>query len=238
MSSTRRFFVENIRRETELVGDAFAHARSVLRLREGDEVVLFDGSGKEYTAIVARAGKNSLLCNVLGERICDKDARTPLCLCVGALKGDKTELVVQKATELGVSAVDVFSSRYCAAYMNEKKLERLRKVAREAAEQCGRATVPAVRYFDTLGGALADCAGYKNKLFACEFAESSEADLASLSGSCALVVGSEGGFAPDEFEAARAVGFAGITLGRRILRAETAAIAFTAVVAYCLGELR
>ena len=145
---------------------------------------------------------------------------------------------MQKATELGVSAVDVFSSRYCAAYMNEKKLERLGKVAREAAEQCGRATVPSVRYFDTLGGALADSAGYKNKLFACEFAESSEADLASLSGSCALVVGSEGGFAPDEFEAARAAGFAGITLGRRILRAETAAIAFTAVVAYCLGELR
>ncbi len=237
MSSTRRFFVENIRRETELTGDAFAHARSVLRLKEGDEVVLFDGSGKEYTAIVARAAKGSLLCSVLGERACDKDSRIPLCLCVGALKGDKTELVVQKATELGVSAVDVFSSRYCAAYMNEKKLERLNKVAREAAEQCGRATVPPVRYFDSLGGALADCAGYQNKLFACEFAQSSEADLANLAGSCALVVGSEGGFAPDEFEAARAAGFAGITLGRRILRAETAAIAFTAVVTYLLGEL-
>lgn len=237
MSTTRRFYCQTIRRETELTGDAYAHARSVLRLKEGDEIVLFDGSGKEYDAVVNRVGKGSLLCGVVGERLCEKDSKVPVCLCVGALKGDKTELVVQKATELGVARVNVFSSRYCAAYMNENKLERLNKVAREAAEQCLRATVPPVRYFDTLGGALGDCAAFENKLFACEFAERSEADLASLRGSCALVVGSEGGFAPEEFEAARRAGFAGITLGRRILRAETAAIAFTAVVTYLLGEL-
>lgn len=234
----RRFFVENIGQQAILSGDEFSHAKNVLRLGVGDELVLFDGGGKEYTAVVAVINKREMVCSVLGEKISDKEPKTQVRLLIGALKGDKTELVVQKATELGASSVGVFSSRYCAAYMNEKKLERLGKVAREAAEQCGRATVPSVRYFDTLGGALADCAGYKNKLFACEFAESSEAALASLSGSCALVVGSEGGFAPDEFEAARAAGFAGITLGRRILRAETAAIAFTAVVAYCLGELR
>ena len=237
MSTTRRFYVEHISRETELTGDAYTHARSVLRLKEVDEVVLFDGSGREYTAIVNRVSKGSLLCGVLSERACDKDSRVPLCLCVGALKGDKTELVVQKATELGAAEVIVFSSRFCAAYMNEKKLERLRRVAREAAEQCRRATVPAVRYFDSLPAALEACADYKNKLFACEFAERSEADLRALSGSCALVVGSEGGFAGEEFAAARAAGFAGVTLGRRILRAETAAIAFTAVVAYLLGEL-
>ena len=147
------------------------------------------------------------------------------------------ELVACVQDELGAAEVIVFSSRFCAAYMNEKKLERLRRVAREAAEQCRRATVPAVRYFGSLPAALEACADYKNKLFACEFAERSEADLRALSGSCALVVGSEGGFAEEEFAAARAAGFAGVTLGRRILRAETAAIAFTAVVAYLLGEL-
>ena len=97
--------------------------------------------------------------------------------------------------------------------------------------------MPAVRYFESLSAALEACAGYANKLFACEFAEESEADLKALSGSCALVVGSEGGFAEDEFAAARAMGFAGVSLGRRILRAETAAIAFTAVITYLLGEL-
>ena len=237
MSTTRRFFVEHISRETLLTGDAYAHARSVLRLKEGDEIVLFDGSGKEYTAVVNRVNKGSLLCGVVSERECEKDSRVPVCLCIGALKGDKTELVVQKATELGVAEVVGFSSRFCAAYMNEKKVERLSRVAREAAQQCRRATVPAVRYFESLSAALEACAGYANKLFACEFAEESEADLKALSGSCALVVGSEGGFAEDEFAAARAMGFAGVSLGRRILRAETAAIAFTAVITYLLGEL-
>ena len=121
--------------------------------------------------------------------------------------------------------------------MNENKLERLAKVAREAAKQCLRASVPEVEYYSSLEGALASCAGYENKLFACEFAEKSETDLRGLKGSCALVVGSEGGFAPEEFERARAAGFAGISLGRRILRAETAAVAFTAVTMFLLGEL-
>lgn len=103
---------------------------------------------------------------------------------------------MQKATELGVCEIGVFESRYCSAYMNENKLARLQKVAREAAQQCLRATVPAVRYFPSLGEALAAAQGYENRLFACEFAEKSDADLRALKGSCALVVGSEGGFAP------------------------------------------
>ena len=156
----------------------------------------------------------------------------------GALKGDKTELVVQKATELGVSEIGIFSSRYCSAYMNENKLERLKKVAREAAKQCLRARAPEIVYYDNLNAALASCNGFENKLFACEFAKESEADISALKGGCALVVGSEGGFSEEEFAAAKAEGFAGVTLGKRILRAETAAIAFTSVVMFALGELR
>ena len=237
MATTRRFFVENIGREALLTGEAYAHAKNVLRLRAGDEVVLFDGSGTEYSAVVAAAEKGALRCTVTAGAPSQKECKTPVALFCGALKGDKTELVVQKATELGVCEIGVFESRYCSAYMNENKLVRLQKVAREAAQQCLRATVPAVRYFESLSAALEACAGYANKLFACEFAEESEADLKALSGSCALVVGSEGGFAEDEFAAARAMGFAGVSLGRRILRAETAAIAFTAVITYLLGEL-
>ena len=179
-----------------------------------------------------------MVCSVLGEKISDKEPKTQVRLLIGALKGDKTELVVQKATELGASSVGVFSSRYCAAYMNENKLARLQKVAVEAAKQCGRASVPQVEYFSDLAKALASCAGYENKLFACEFAQKSEADLAAIAGSTALIVGSEGGFTREEAEEARAAGFALLTLGRRILRAETAAVALTAVAMFALGELR
>ena len=237
MATVRRFFVEKAEGETSLTGDEFSHAVNVLRLREGDEVVLLDGSGVEYDAVVRRVGRHELVCGVVGSRPSDKEPRTRVRLLVGALKGDKTELVVQKATELGVAEIGVFTSRYSSAYMNENKVQRLRKVAREAAKQCLRATVPTVEYCPDLAAALASCGAFPNKLFACEFAQKSDADLRALCGACALAVGSEGGFSEEEFALARAAGFAGVTLGRRILRAETAAIAFTAVAMFALGEL-
>lgn len=233
-----RFYIDNISEEVSLKGDEFRHAKNVLRLSEGSEVTLLDGSGKEYSAIVSKVLKGEMLLHVLSESVSERDPKTRVLLLVGALKGDKTELVVQKAAELGASEVGVFSSRYCAAYMNENKLERLNRVAREAAKQCMRGTVPKVVYYDSLEAALHSADGYDNKLFACEFLSESEKSLRELNGSCALVVGSEGGFSEDEFAAAQSLGFAGVSLGKRILRAETAAISLLSVVMYELGELR
>lgn len=238
MAAPKRFFVPSVTEETVLLDEEFRHAKNVLRLSEGDEVTLLDGSGKEYTAIIARVEKSRMLLHTVGERMSDKEPQTKVYLLVGALKGDKTELVVQKATELGVSAIGVFASRYCSAYMNENKVERLRKVAHEAAKQCLRATVPEIAYFDNFSAALRSAQEYDNKLFACEFADRTECDLPSLTGSFALVVGSEGGFCREEFDLARELGYFGVTLGKRILRAETAAISFTSVIMYLAGELQ
>lgn len=237
MSTPKRFFVDKITDEVALTGDEFRHAKSVLRLTEGDEVTLLDGSGKEFSAIVASVEKNRLVLHVVGERTSDTEPAAEITLIVGLLKGDKTELVVQKATELGASRILVFSSRYCAAYINENKLERLNRVAHEAAKQCLRARAPRVEYFDTLRGALEAAEDCATKLFACEFLTENEGSMSEVTAPCALVVGSEGGFAEEEFEEAKALGYKGITLGKRILRAETAAIAALAVVAHALGEL-
>ena len=117
-------------------------------------------------------------------------------------------------------------------------MERLNKVAREAAKQCLRAAAPEVVYFSTLEEALLSAQSIHNKIFACEFARESEIDLHRLEGDCALVVGSEGGFSEEEFELARSLGYAGVTLGKRILRAETAAIALTSVALFALGEMQ
>ena len=122
--------------------------------------------------------------------------------------------------------------------MNANKLERLNKVSKEAAKQCLRATAPEVVYFDTFDKALAYADGYDNKLFACEFATESKRDIAALQGTTAIVIGSEGGFSREEEQLANEQGFASITLGKRILRAETAAVALTSVVMFALGELR
>lgn len=242
MSTPRRFFVDKVNfpevTEIYLEGEEFTHAKTVLRVEEGEEIVLLDGSGKEYSAIVAKLEKHRLLAHITGETVGDKEPKTEICLLCGALKGDKTELIVQKATELGVSRIGVFSSEYCSAYMNGNKLERLGKVAREAAKQCLRSRAPKIEYFDNLKSALesADC--FKNKLFACEFLERSDGDIWRLSGSTAVVVGSEGGFTESEFALAKELGFTGISLGKRILRAETAAIAVCALAAFALGELK
>ena len=237
MSTPKRFFVDTISDEVALTEGEFRHAKSVLRLSVGSEVTLLDGSGKEYTAVVSRVEKARMLLHVVGEQNSETEPAADICLLIGLLKGDKTELVVQKATELGVSRILIFSSRYCAAYMSDNKLERLRRVALEAAKQCRRSKSPAVEYFDTLPAALDAAKGYDTKLFACEFLSENEGSMSELKGSCALVVGSEGGFAEDEFALAQSLGYRGVTLGKRILRAETAAIAMTAVVAYHLGEL-
>ncbi len=242
MSTPKRFFINNLNypenSEAVLDGEEFVHAKTVLRITEGAEIVLLDNVGNEYSAIVTKVEKSRLSAHITGVNVGEREAKTPIYLLVGALKGDKTELVVQKATELGVAKIGVFSSQYCSAYMNGNKLERLNKVAREAAKQCLRSVAPEVEYFADFSAALQSAAEYDNKLFFCEFAQECDAEFSAISGPTALVVGSEGGFSDGEFALAKELGFAGMSLGKRILRAETAAISVCALAAFALGELK
>ncbi|MBO5363821.1 MAG: 16S rRNA (uracil(1498)-N(3))-methyltransferase [Clostridia bacterium] len=239
MSALKRFFVDKIEDIVELVGEEFEHAKNVLRLGAGDEVILLDNSGKEYTAVIASVEKKRMLLNVVRSELGEREALSDVCLLFGYLKNaDKNEFIVQKSVELGVKKIGVFSSEFSSAYMNANKLERLNKVSKEAAKQCLRATAPEIVYYDTLEKALRSAKEYENKLFACEFATESKCDVANLQGSVAIVIGSEGGFSRAEEEKASALGYASVTLGKRILRAETAAVALTAVVMFALGELR
>ncbi len=239
MSALKRFFVEKITPTVELSGEEFEHAKNVLRLSNGDEVVLLDNNGKEYTAVIAAVEKKKMRLNVVREEAGEREASERVCLLFGYLKNaDKNEFIVQKAVELGVKEIGVFSSAYSSAYMNDNKLERLNKVAKESAKQCLRATAPKVVYYDSFSKALSSAEGYENKLFACEFATKSQREIARLQGSTAIVVGSEGGFSREEEEEANALGYASVSLGKRILRAETAAVALTAIVMFALGELQ
>ncbi len=239
MSALKRFFVDKIEDTVELCGEEFEHAKNVLRLGAGDEVILLDNSGSEYTAVIASVEKKRMLLNVVRAEVGTREALTDVCLLFGYLKNaDKNEFIVQKAVELGVKEIGVFSSEYSSAYMNANKLERLNKVAKEAAKQCLRATAPTVVYYDKFASALQAASHYQNKIFACEFATESKCDLEKLRGSTAVVIGSEGGFSREEEALANDVGYASVTLGKRILRAETAAVALTSVVMFALGELR
>ena len=230
----KRFFVDKIEEITVLEGEEFEHAKNVLRIGVGAEVILLDNSGKEYTAVVSAVEKKRMR-----EEVGTREASEDVCLLFGYLKNaDKNEFIVQKAVELGVKKIGVFSSAFSSAYMNANKLERLNKVAREATKQCLRSVAPTIEYFDTLDKALNACENYQNKLFACEFAQGSETAVHALRGSVAIVIGSEGGFSREEAASASEKGYAMVSLGKRILRAETAAVALTSVVMYSLGELQ
>ena len=237
MSDLRRFFVNQISSPLIIDGEEFRHAVNVLRLKEGDEIIVCDNSGYEYISAVRKINKKDLELEVVDKRLNDTEPNTEVTLIAGYLKGDKTELVVQKAVELGVKNIVIFNSKYCASYMNDNKLSRLNKVSIESAKQCGRAIYPTVVYCDDFKSALELGAKSKNKLFACEFAEKNDVDFNALNGSTSVVVGSEGGFSKEEYELALEMGYQTLFLGKRILRAETAGISLTAILMHRLGEL-
>ena len=239
MSGLKRFFVDKIENPVYLEGEEFEHAKNVLRIGVGAEIILLDNSGKEFTGVVAQVDKKRMLVNIVREEVGEREAKTEVALLFGYLKNaDKNEFIVQKAVELGVKEIGVFSSQFSSAYINENKLERLNKVAKEAAKQCLRATAPIVKYYDNLQSALDSANDKTNKLFACEFATESEIDVGKIDGSTAIVIGSEGGFSQTEADDAKGKGFQWVSLGKRILRAETAAVALTSVVMFALGELK
>jgi len=236
MSGLKRFFTDNIE-DTSLYGEEFLHAVNVLRIKTGENIIILDNSDYEYTAEVICIEKKSLDFKIINKEFCPLENKNKIKLICGYLKGDKTEFVVQKAVELGVSEIVVFESKFSSAYLSENKVERLNKVSREAAKQCGRSKYPVVTYKKEFKEALNTGLNYKNKLFACEFTESSDIDLSTVRGDTAVVVGSEGGFSNEEFETARTLGYLGITLGKRILRADTASITMCSILAFLNGDL-
>lgn len=237
MAKAIRLFGDILGDTAVITGDEYRHAVSVMRARCGDAVCVLNDTLKEYIGEITQITKTEITVKITEIIENTKESRKKILLICGFLKGDKTELIVQKATELGVSEIVVFESKNSSAYISDAKLLRLEKVAREAAKQCGRSITPKISGAD-FESALSTGEGFANKLFACEFAENSETDILKLSGDCAIVVGSEGGFTQEEFISAKAKGYKALSLGKRILRAETAAIALVAIAACVNGDLK
>lgn len=232
MADLKRFFVDCDLAENQVVlieGEEFKHAVSVLRIQKGESIILLNNTDCEFVATVGEVGKKSITAVVEKKQVGVTEPAEKLCLVCGFLKGDKTELVVQKAVELGVTDIVVFNSEFCSAFMSDNKLARLNKVSQEAAKQCKRTRAPKVTYFNNLQSALL-AVDAKNKLFACEFAAENQVNFSALSGSTAVVVGSEGGFSQKEYQSALSLGYKTVYLGKRILRAETCCIALCALL--------
>lgn len=213
-------------------GGDFRHMRDVLRLRPGDKAILLDGSGRQAEAELIGIERECAEFKILNTRLSETEPHVKITLFQSVIKGDKTALVVQKAVELGVSEIIPFISRYTVK--TGDVTERLNKVAAEAVKQCGRAirvNVQKVRVFQEM---LRLLEGYDAVLF-CNERENDMTMKQAIRGkrfeSVALIVGCEGGFSEEE-EAILKAKSVSVTLGKRILRAETAAISAISNLVY------
>ncbi|MBQ7164020.1 MAG: 16S rRNA (uracil(1498)-N(3))-methyltransferase [Clostridia bacterium] len=237
MSGLRRFFTDKIEEFTEITGDEYSHAINTLRCGVGDEIILCDNSGWDHICEIIEVKKKSFVAKSKEKRFNDTETSSEVTLVCGYLKGDKTEYVVQKAVELGVKKIIVFSSEFSSAYMNDNKLARLNKVSVEAAKQCGRSIAPKVIYKENFSSAIDCVKNCKNRLFFYENKTNYATHICSVKGDCAVVIGSEGGFSEAEAALAASEGFVTVSLGKRILRADTASVCALSLVMYELGEL-
>jgi 16S rRNA (uracil1498-N3)-methyltransferase len=198
-----------------------------MRVAPGDAVILCDDCTGEWASAVATVGKRDVALTV-GERLRSREAVPDFWLCAALLKKDRFDLVLEKATELGVARIQPLVSRRCVA--DKLNLERARAITVEAAEQCARTALPELAEPVKLEALLRDWPAERVLFFADEQGGEPAAEAFAHSSSAALLVGPEGGFEDAERAAIRAVAQARpISLGPRILRGETATIAAVAL---------
>lgn len=215
----------------ELAPDTAAHLAKVLRARSGDEVILFNGDGREFAGTI-HAVRGARASAVVGEsRSVDRESPFAITLVQCVPRGDRMDFIVQKATELGVARIVPVLSQRSVVRLDrahaQAKAMHWRAVAVSACEQCGRNRIPAVEPPQALLNYLgASAPGTGPKLvFEPDAAAHRLLAAHGRGGTAEIAIGPEGGFAADELEAFRVAGFSRAGLGPRILRAETAAIA-------------
>ena len=237
------------RRTVELGKEEVRHLRDVLRLEPGAEVYVFDGEGREFKCAIEEYERDFAGLRVMAEASpANPESQLELTLGVALLKGEKFDLVVQKVTELGVSRIlPVITQRADVRFRDNadagKRVARWQRIALEAAKQSGRARVPEIAApisFTELIGSPTPTNNAHLLMFAERDGKPLAETIKELSGVPSpfiVLVGSEGGWTDEEIVQARAAGGRIVTLGGRILRAETAAIAVVVLLQHLLGDL-
>ena len=231
--------------EIKITGSDVNHIKNVLRMRAGEEISVSDGAGKDYFGKIRSIDRDCVLIDI--ENSWDSYVELPaeITLFQGLPKADKMELIIQKAGELGACAiVPVITKRTIVRWdekKQDKKLARWQGIAESAAKQSGRGIIPKVTAPVSFSAALAQARFMEAAVIPYEKAEGMEAareKVRSMRGkkSIGVFIGPEGGFDTDEIEAAIKAGVCPITLGRRILRTETAGLTALSILMFELDE--
>lgn len=240
-----RFFTENISDDTAVIeGEDAKHAAAVLRMRAGDYAVLCDGNKTDYLAQLDESSQGCCIFKILEKAENQAEPDIHLRLFQAMPKSDKMEFIVQKAVECGAAEIIPFFSERCVsrpdAKSMSKKIVRYQKIAVEAAKQCGRGIVPSV-------GEAVEFSALKNLIskdntgilfYECATVPLREAvKTDSIKKNVDIIIGSEGGFEPKEAEQLQNLGFTAVSLGKRILRCETAPIAAISILMNMTGNM-
>jgi len=242
-----RFYVPQPQIKNEMLrieGDEVRHIRRVLRLKAGDEIIVFDGSGKEYEGTIVEERPFSVVIRIQNIFSSKRESHLEITLAQSLLKGEKMDYLIQKATELGVKEiVPFFSSRSVPLLEKSGRLKRhhrWERIAIDASKQCGRGVVPKIEPLQGYSEMLQSVSPDSLRLILWEREGTNLKEVLGKSiekKEIFFIVGPEGGFSQEEIEEANKAGFLRVTLGRRILRAETASLCFLSILQYDWGDI-
>ena len=244
----QRFFVEphqidEAAHQIRIVGTDVNHSSKVLRMKQGEEVWISDGGKKEYRCAIEAFGPDEVLLHIIYAQEPDYELPGRIYLFQGLPKADKMELIIQKAVELGVYEIIPVETKRCVVKLDgkkaAKKVDRWQQIAESAAKQSRRMLIPHVHEVISFGDALKYAQSVDVLLIPYELAKGMQETKEILAGiepgqSIGIFIGPEGGFEEKEVETAISEGAKPITLGRRILRTETAGLAILSVLMFQL----
>ncbi len=243
----KRFYVEDLNSDAKSVtleGSEVHHMKNVLRMKVGEPVSLFNGKGVELIGNLKSIERNSAEVDVIKSIEPKAESRVDITLLQGFVKSDKTETIIQKATELGVKKIRFYTGPWTKVKVSEsdaeKKNEKLKKVAIDAAKQCDRSFVPEILPIATFSKVVSEAnEGAKIVFFEGERGKSLRGVLANINidDGIALLIGPEGGFLDEEIMEAKQCGFVTSGLGLRTLRSETAALSAITIVQFEYGYM-
>lgn len=233
-------------KEIRIEGTDVNHIRNVLRMMPKEQISISGGTdGKEYRCEISRIEETYVLANIMWVEESDTELPSKICLFQGLPKGDKMELIIQKCVELGVTEIVPMQTGRAVVKLDKKKEEaknrRWNAIAESAAKQSKRTIIPEVKHVMTFKEALNYAADFEKKMIPYELAEGMDKTREQFAGirsgeSIAVFIGPEGGFEEQEIALAKEAGILPITLGRRILRTETAGMAVLAVLMFQLEQ--
>jgi len=236
----KKFFVEkeNINSKTiQIVGDEFFHLSKVLRTNVGEKIVCMCGDDYMYNCTILQINKNDAVAKIESKEVCLANPKFNITVFQGLPKGEKLELIIQKISELGANKIIPFESEFTIAKNNTIKMERLNKIAKEASKQCGRSRPLEIGETINLINIKKYLINYDLIIFLYE----NNNILNNInkiynkiinSKNIAIIIGSEGGFSERENEYISSLGLEKISLGKRILRTETATIALVGYLSF------